>query len=315
MPQMTPAQARAIDPILTSVAQGYENNDFVGTNLFPKVPVKTRGGKILSFGKEDFMLYNTGRAPGQNTKRVQFGFLTGSFALESHSLEGVMPIELGQEAVATEPNVNLGSITVNKTQDIIGLRLEKAQADLARNASNYAASNKITLSGTGQWSDFTSGVSDPVAVIETGKEAVRQKIGKRPNVAVIGALVFAALKQHPKIVDRIKYTGRDIATPELLASLFGLEKVYIGDAVFADDAGTFSDVWGKDVVLAYAVTGSVAEQGKPTYGYTYQLEGYAVVEEPYYDRSAKSWIYPVTDEVAPVIAGALAGYLITNAVA
>lgn len=313
MPQMTPSQARVIDPVLTEVAQGYQNNEFVGTALFPQVTVKQRGGKIISFGKEDFMLYNTGRAPGQNTKRVQFGYSGASYSLESHSLEGVLPIENQQEANAV-PGIDLGSITVNKTQNIIGLRKEKQQADLATNLSNYAASNKTTLSGTSQWSDF-SGTSDPVKDVEAGKEAIRKATGKRPNVIVIGAAVFASLKQHPKIVDRIKYTGRDVATPELLASLFDVKEVKIGDAVIADDSGTFSDVWGKNVVLAYTEQGSVKDSGKPSYGYTYQLEGYAIVEEPYFDRSAKSWIYPVTDEVAPVIAGATAGYLISAAVA
>ena len=312
MPQLSPAQARVIDPVLTAVAQGYQNNEFVGGALFPQVTVKQRGGKIISFGKEDFMIYNTGRAPGQNTKRVQFGYAGLPYLLESHSLEGQLPIENMQEADAV-PGIDLGSVTVTKTQNIIALRKEKQQADLATNLSNYGVSNKITLSGTSQWSDFAN--SDPVKDVEAGKEAVRKATGKRPNVMVVGASVFAILKQHPKIVDRIKYTGRDIATPELLASLFDVEEVKIGDAVYTDDFGNFVDVWGKNVVLAYTVKGTVNDAGKPTYGYTYQLEGYAIVEEPYFDRSAKSWVYPVTDELAPVIAGATAGYLISAAVA
>lgn len=313
MPQMTPGQARVIDPILTSVAQGYQNNEFIGRKLFPVVPVSQRGGKIISFGKEDFMLYNTGRAPGQTTKRVQFGYSSGNYTLESHSLEGVLPRENMEEADAV-PGIDLASVTVSKTQDIIALRLEKQQADLATNPANYGASNKVALSGTGQWSDFT-GTSDPVKDIEAGKEAVRKATGKRPNVVAMGATVFASLKQHPKVVDRMKYTGRDIATPELLAALFDVKEVVIGDAVFADDSGTFNDVWGKNVVLAYVDTAPASDRGRPTYGYTYQLDGYAIVEEAYFDRSAKSWVYPVTDEVAPVIAGALAGYLISAAVA
>ncbi len=313
MPQMTPGQARVIDPILSSVAQGYQNNEFVGAKLFPTVPVSSRGGKILAFGKEDFMLYNTARAPGQNTKRVQFGYSGSSYALEDHSLEGVLPRENQQEAEAV-PGIDLGSITVNKTQNIIGLRLEKAQADLARNPANYPAGNKVVLSGASQWSDF-SGTSDPIKDIEAGKEAIRKVTGKRPNLVEMGAQVFSVLKQHPKIVDRIKYTGRDVATPELLASLLSVDEVVVGDAVYADDAGNFSDVWGKDVVLAYTVTASARDRGTPSFGYTYQLEGYAQVEEPYFDRNTKSWIYPVTDVVAPVIAGATAGYLIQNAVA
>lgn len=311
MPQMNNAQARVVDPVLTSAAQGYKNAEFVGGALFPKVPVSQRGGKILAFGKEDFMLYATGRSPGQNTKRVTFGYQGAPYALESHSLEGLLPVETLQEGLAV-PGIDMSVVTINKTQNIIALRLEKAQADAARNAANYGASNKVTLSGTSQWGDATS---DPIAAIEAGKEAVRKQVGKRPNIAVIGAAVFAVLKTHPKVLDRLKYTGRDVATPELLASLFGLAEVKVGDAVYASDDGTFNDVWGKDVVLAYTEVGTVAEQGAPSYGYTYQLGGYPIVEEPYFERNNKSWVYPVTDEVAPVVAGAAAGYLIQNAVA
>lgn len=313
MPQLNNAQARIIDPVLTNVAQGFKHPDFVGSLLFPRVPVSQRGGKIVTFSKEDFMLYNTGRAPGQNTKRVQYGYTAGNYTLESHSLEGSVAIESMQEGAAV-PGIDHGRMAIYKTQNIIGLRLEKAQADTARTLAAYAASNKITLSGTGQFSDFT-GTSDPIAVIETGKEVVRRKIGKRPNTGVIGALVFEKLKQHPKVIDRMKYTGRDVPTIEILSALFGLPNLQVGDAIYSDDAGNVIDVWGKDIVLAYTEVGTMLEMGLPSYGYTYQLAGYPVVEEPYFERNPKSWFYPVTDEVAPVIAGADAGYLIQNAVA
>lgn len=310
---MNTAGARVIDPILSTVAQGYQNAEFVGMNLFPYVPVGQRGGKIITFGKEDFVLYNTARAPGANTKRIQYGYSGSPYALEQHSLEGLVPFEFMQEA-ANVPGIDLGRGAIVKVQNIIGLRLEYAQAVLATNAANYAASNKVTLAGTSQWSDFTSGVSDPANDIGAAKEAVRAKIGKRPNIVVMGAAVFEKLRLHPKIIDRIKYTGRDSATPELLAQLFGVKKVVIGDAVY-DNAGTFTDVWGKFVVVAYTELSGVAEMGTPAYGYTYRLNGYPSVEQPYEDRNAKSWIYPITDEVSPVIAGATAGYLISAAVA
>lgn len=313
MQQQTPAQARVIDPILTSVARGYKNAEFVGELLFPAVPVGQRGGKIITFGKEDFQLYATGRAPGANTKRVQYGYSGAPFALEQHALEGTVPFELMQDANAV-PGIDLGSGAIRKTQNIIGLRNEKAQADLATTAASYAAANKTTLVGTAQWSDYT-GVSQPVKDVETAKEAVRAKTGKRANTVVMGAAVWAALRNHPVIIDRIKYTGRDSATVDLIKQLFGVERVAVGDAIYANAAGAFTDVWGKFVVVAYTNTASVADLGEPSYGYTYRLGGYPVVEVPYQDRNAKSWIYPVTDEVSPVMAGAEAGYLISAAIA
>jgi hypothetical protein len=313
MPTMNTAGARVIDPILTTVAQGYQNAEFVGMNLFPSVPVGQRGGKIITFGKEDFALYATARAPGAGTKRIQYGYSGSAYALEQHALEGLVPFEIMQEASAV-PGIDLGRGAIVKVQNTIGLRLEYAQAVLATTAANYAASNKVTLAGVDQWSDY-SGTSDPVDDIEVAKEAIRAKVGKRGNTVVMGAAVFAKLRQHPKIIDRIKYTGRDSVTVELLAALFGVKRVLVGDAVYADAAGNFVDVWGKFVVVAYTDLATLADMGTPSYGYTYRLNGFPTVEQPYEDRNAKSWIYPVTDEVSPVIAAALGGYLISGAVA
>lgn len=302
---MTPGQARVIDPILTTVAQGFKNADFVGNALFPVVPVDQRGGKIITFGKEDFMLYNTGRAPGGSTRRVQFGHMGTSFALEQHALEGLVPWEIMEDANAV-PGIDMGKVAVMKTQNIIALRTEHAQAQLATTAANYAASNKATLSGTDQWDDPAS---KPATQIADAIETVRSKVGKRANTVLLAAAAFAALKNHPEVIERIKHTGRDVVTAELLASLWDVKRVLVGDAVYADAAGNFIDVWGKSVVVAYTDIGSLQDMGLPSYGYTYRLRNHPIVESAYQDRNQKSWVYPVTDELSPVIAGPLAGFL------
>jgi hypothetical protein len=312
---MTPSGARVVDPVLSTIAQGYSNSEMVASALFPSVPVPVRGGKIITFGKEDFMLYGSQRAPGENTKRVQFGYAGGNYALVDYGLEGQVPIEVIQEGQAG-PGIDHAAMAVRKVSNIMALRLEKQAADIARTAASYAAANKVTLAGVTQWSDFTSATSLPIQNIETAKEAVRAATGKRPNTVVLGAAVMAKLRQHPNVVDRMKYTGRDVATAEILAALFGVQRVLVGDAIYSNDAGTaFTDVWGKDVVVAYTELGSVADMGAPSYGYTYQLSGYPLAEDPYYDRNTKSWVFPVTRAEAPVLASASAGYLITNAVA
>lgn len=309
--QMTPGQARVIDPILTTVAQGYKHATYIGDALFPVVPVDQRGGKIITFGKEDFMLYNTGRAPGAATKRVQFGHSGASYALEQHALEGVVPFEIMQDANAV-PGIDMGKVAVMKTQNIIALRTEHAQAQLATTAGNYAASNKATLAGTDRWHDPAS---KPASQISDAIDTVRSKVGMRANTVILGAAVFAKIKNHPEVIDRIKYTGRDVVTAELLAGLWDVKRVLVGDAVTANDAGEFADVWGKFVVVAYTDIGGIADMGLPSYGYTYRLRGHPTVETPYQDRNAKSWVYPVTDELSPVMAAPLAGFLYSGVVA
>lgn len=311
MSQMNAAKARVVDAVLTTAAQGYQNAAMVYTTLFPIVPVAQRGGKVIQFGKEAFRIYNTGRSPGQNTKRIQIGYLGAPYALEQHALEGVLPYEIQEESEVSMPGIQLANGTVQTVQDIIQLRTEFAAASLAIDLTNYATSNKIALSGSGKWSDPSS---TPTKDIETGKEAIRQATGRNPNKAVISAKAFAALKVNPSIIDRIKYTGRDSVTTALLAALWEIDEVVVGGAIYEGADGTLTDVWGDAVVLSYSAVGTVTDRGRPSYGYTYRLGGHPIVEAPYYDRPAKSMIYPVTDELAPVIAGAGGGYLIRGTV-
>lgn len=310
MTQMTPSAARVIDPVLTEIARGYKNNMMVASALFPVVPVGQRGGKVIQFGRESFKLYNTGRAPGGNVARITSSHSAASYALEDHAIAEQVPIELMEDAAAV-PGIDLGRNAVMRGQDIIALRLEKQAADLACTAASYASENKATLAGATQWSHASS---NPVTAIEAAKEVIRGKIGKRPNTLVLGGAVFAQLKNHAAITDKIKYTSRDVATPEILAKLLGLDRVLVGDAIYDDD-GTFVDVWGKFAVLAYTETAGLADAGRPSYGYTYQLRNYPVVEAPYYDPNTRSWVYPIADAVKPVIAGVDGGFLWSDAVA
>ena len=99
---------------------------------------------------------------------------------DEHDLQ--YPIDYREKAEAAFP---LESMATDTVTEAIALKREKAIADMAQNAANYGSSNKIALSGTSCFSDKVN--SDPTGVITDGKEAVRQKIGRKPNTAVIGA--------------------------------------------------------------------------------------------------------------------------------
>jgi len=317
MPQLTLSQARVINPVLTSIAQGFQQNSLIGAKLFPVVNVGQRAGNIITFGREDFMQYSgLVRAPGAATRRVQVGYAGSTFALVDYSLEGSLPIETLQEAEASANgfSIDMASVTLKKTVNIMNLRLEIAQATLATTLANYATNNRVTLSGTAQWNDYT-GVSSPAAVIETGKEQIRASTGKRPNLLVLGPVTFARLRQHPQIRDYIKYSNREVATPAILAEFFGVQECIVADGVQATDAGVLSDIWGKHAILAYVETETLANMGTPTFGYTYNLGGYPIAEDAYYGRNEKTWYFPVTRSEAPVIASNISGYFIQNAVA
>lgn len=308
---MNNQQVRVVDPILSNVAQGYRHPEHVGFALFPRVPVKQRGGQIIEFGKDSFKRYNTRRAPGSNTKRLQFGYEGKPFALFQDALEGKVPWEHMQDANQV-PGIDLGTESTNEVMSILSLGLEIEQAELALNPANYSINNKDTLSGTDQWTDPNS---DPAKQIREYREAVRSIVGIRPNVMEVSASGFNALCEHPKILERFKYTSSDSITADMLAKLFNLRRLVVGEAVYMNEGSEqMVDVWGNAAVLAY-VPEQISSRRQPSFGYTYALEGHPIVEEPYNDRNAKSWIYPVTYERAPVLSGIESGFLIQDVAA
>lgn len=304
---MTNRDVRIVDPVLSSIAHGYSNNEFVGHRLFPRIPVGQRGGQVLQFGKEAFRAYNLRRAPGGPTKRIQYGYLGVPYALFQDAAEAVVPIEHMSEAAVAQPGIDLSAGAVRLTMDVTLKALEFDQAALATNAGNYDSNHKITLSGGDKWSADTG---NPTKDIEDGKEAVRATTGKRANVCVLSAQGYAAARTNPKIMEHFSKTTDEPVTAAMLSKLWEVE-VAVGDAITAGDDDVFTDIWGNNAVLAYVPTANLS-QGQPSYGYTYTLNGHPMVEQGYYDKNTKSWIHGVTMERAPVLTGMGAGFLIQN---
>ena len=310
---MNTDQARVIDPILTEVARGYVNAERVGHVLFPRVDVTARGGQILQFGKESFYRINMRRAPGANTQRVTFGYEGDPFFLVQDSLDVPIPREHMQDA-NTVPGVDMGKRATKLGMDQVMLSLEIEQAELASNPDHYADNQKEALLGSDKWIDPSS---DPLAVVSHAKEEARRAAGVDPNRMVISKPIFNALKFHPKIVERYKYTSAESVTARMLANIFDLEEVAVGKGVYMDsnapEENPFLDIWGNNAILAYTPL-TVMGFEQPSYGYTYSLVNHPFVEKPVWDDSTKSWVYGVTYERSPVLAGPSAGFLIQNPV-
>ncbi len=306
------AQARVIDPILSTHALGYANAEMIAPELFPFANIPARGAKIIKFGKEAFRRLNTRRAPGGNKKRIQYGYEADSVALHGHDLEALVPFEHMEDA-ALVPGIDLAATSINMVLDVIMLGKEAEAAGIATDPNNYAANNKMALAGAAQWSDEAS---DPLRDILDAREDVRKRIGRYPNKLIVGATVFKTLQTHPKIVDRYKYVSQTSITADMLANLFEVSKLVVGKAVYLpEDAGDdvdALDVWGNVAILAYVPEGN--NYRVPSFGYTYRKTGHPLVMTPYMENNADSWIYPVKYEYRPILTSADAGFLFSNVV-
>lgn len=305
MPRLS--KLRIVDPVLTNLAIGYSNDELAAEALFPIAPVDKEGGKIPTFGKEAFKIYKTERALRAASNRIQPEDI-GSIdvVLDEHDLE--YPIDYREDAEAAFPLQAHGTMVVTEG---IQLRREKMCADMAQNPGNYAASNKITLSGTSQ---FTNADSDPEGVVDDAKAAVRGKIAKEPNTMVIGYSTFRVLKRHPKLKAILSDTRPRLVQLADLREIFEIPNIVVGRSTYVNDAGgAFTDIWGDNIVLAYVPTtqgGGARTPYQPSYGYTLRKKGNPSVDTRTED--GKIELIRNTDIFRPYLLGAEAGYLIAD---
>jgi hypothetical protein len=271
-----------IDTVLTNVSVGWPNNALVAENLFPTVRVNKQAGKYYIFGREAWLAETSDyRAPGTEANEIPgFTVSLDTFYAQEHALQMAVTDE-EREMVDNQftPDRDATNLLTSK----IWLGRELAMYNLVSVAASYASGLSTTLAGTAQWSDYT-GASHPIKDVRTGFRAVHAKIFMEPNTAIIPYLVMSYLEDHPDIIARIQYSERAILTPEIIAAVFGIQKVVVpGVAVATGPVGSLGNavtagyLWGKDVILAWVPpnpglkTPAFAYEFAWTYGGTPQI--------------------------------------------
>ena len=238
-----------LDQPLNNVSVGYKNDDYFAERIFPVVPVKKQSGRYWVFGKEKFKQYETIRHAGAEAREIApWSLSNNAYFCDDHSLKDKISDEERANADSTDVEIN----TAENLTDAILLDLEIRAANLVLGG----AVPNTTLSGTSQWSDYVN--SDPVAAIEAQKMTLKKAIARTPNTLAVSYPVFSSLRQHPKIVDRFKYTEvGGVLDPQSLKTVFGVDNFWVLGAEYdtanEGQSPSLDFVWGKHAVLAYVV--------------------------------------------------------------
>lgn len=240
--------------LLSNVSIAWTNleNTMIADEIFPTIQVKFRTGLYFVYDKSKFHVVKDLRTPGTQANIVTYGLSQQTYGpLHDHMLKQAIEDEVRDQSV--EPfNADIDA-TNNVTERIV-LNKENDAFTQCTSSANFTGSNKTTLSGTSRWDDY--GNSDPIGDVRTAVDGVKLAIlGKRPNTLVITYQVYSVLRNHPQILERIKYSQLGIVTADLLAQIFDIARVLIPDVVYntANEAQTdsISYLWGKNVWVFY----------------------------------------------------------------
>jgi len=240
MPQPTYTDVHVSVP-LTNISTAYrqDRTTLIADKIAPNVPVTKQSNKYYTYTKNDWF---------RDEAKIRMG--AGQSAGSGYTL--------------STDNYSCDIFAFHKDIDYPTRSNADAQIDLDRDATefvtdrllirkerqvvtDYFATSIWGLDITGvsgvpstnqvyQWSDYTN--SDPIDDIDGGKEQILSTTGRMANKLVIGWQVFRKLKNHPIIIDRLKYTmgvtGKTV-TPALLAAMFDIDEVLVASSIYASN--------------------------------------------------------------------------------
>jgi hypothetical protein len=282
MPQPT-MQSVHINSALTEIATAYLQADdaYIADTVFPKVPVQHRSDVFFKYRKGDFFRDDfQKRADGAESAGSGWNMDQSSpYQADVWALHK----DIGPQAKANaDPAVDLDVAATKFLMQKGKIRRDRIFAGKFMTTSVWGTDVTGTSSGTpgsatpAYWNDDANG--DPFTDISVWQDTVLQNTGMEPNVLVLSRPAYSALRKHPLVIDRIKYTSPAYAgkiTPQLLAEAFDVEKVVVSKAVYNSAqegaSDSFNFVVGKHALLCYAAP----EPGLmvPSAGYTFPWIG------------------------------------------
>jgi hypothetical protein len=260
-----------VDTALTdlSVRFSQDRSMFVATSVFPQYPSKFKSDKFYVFDRSYFQRTDaTLRGPGAEAAQTGYEVSTDSYSCDVFAIKTAIP---DQTRANADPAINLEA---NATELVTQHLLQKIEQDWV--TTFFAGSLwGTTVTGASNFTTWDDAASTPIEDIRTGVTTVAKATAYKPNTLVLGPEVFQKLLDHPDILERIKYTTGGFTSEQIMARLFGVDRLFVAWSVKNSSAegvtASYTFNLGKHALLVY--TPATAGLGQPAAGYTFTWNG------------------------------------------
>src|SRR5215831_4925452 len=271
---------------LTNISVAYiqDASNFIADKVFPKVSVNKQSDLFWKYSKSDWRRTDAQRrAPSTETPGVGWKVTTDSYFAHIY---GVHKDIDDQPRSNADSNFSLdrdASLFVTN-QLLLRRDIDWANTYFKSGVWGTDMTGVVSAPTAGQFVQWDQAGSDPIMDLTTAMVTFREQTGYSPNTLTLGAMVLQVLRNHPDILDRIKYTQRGVVTEDLLATLFGVDRILvayasqatgpeINDATAQDAAATYAYIANKKSALLTYSPGAPSLM-TPSAGYTFTWSGY-----------------------------------------
>ena len=264
-----------------SVAYVQDATNFVADRVFPNIPVTKQSDRYFTYSRADFNRDEMeDRAP--STESAGNGYDIDNTPTYFATVKAFhKDIDDQIRANSDNPLSPDRDATIFVTQKaLIKREVTFAQKYFTGGIWNYGAVGVSSNPTAGEFLQWNDQNSTPIELIRRAKRLVQQATGFKPNIALMGKIVFDTLIDHPEFIDRIKYNYDQgvaaVANEQIIAQLFGLDEVLVMEAVYNTAPRGMPEVsefiGGPHMLLAYRTkTPGIMV---PSAGYTFSWNGW-----------------------------------------
>lgn len=304
-----------VDATLANMSIKFMNEDYIGTQLMPLASVAKQSDKYAVFSDRDYLAYpSTIIGPKGEVAQLSTNIdQTNSYFCKEHAAEEY--VDMSNIANQDAP-IDLLANANYKCNDALEWNREKEIAAILTATGSFG-SNYLTIGAGDEWDSAGGGL--PVKNIQDAVGACLGGPGPTELVGYRGYNVYKVLARHPEIRELYKYTGSGLASPQLLAGTFGMDRLLVGKA-WQDTANigqtsmTLDRIWGS--VFGVVRVSRAPRPNMYSFGMTFNWQG--KLTEVYFDRTrgrAGGYRPKVADAWTPKVVASRAGYLLTNCLA
>ena len=213
------------NPVLTAIAQGFNNRELIAGLILPvhMVPASEFKYHQLDPSLQSFKAPDAALGATAQPNEITLAMAEKTAATNDYGLVHRVPQKRIDEAPEGYDHIKVGAATLTKN---IWLGHEARTATAVKAAANYTEKQALGSNGTKKISDATADL--PKQLMEQLDRPLL-----RPNQLTLGRDVATALRTHPSIVKAIGINGTDSGVVSLaaLADLLELDRILVGNAL------------------------------------------------------------------------------------
>lgn len=232
-----------------SLRYANDQSGYAAQKIFTPHPVPKAQGSFYAYTKDSLRVENTAAPRGTEARSGEHNVFTSDYSCVERRWKGLVLEKDARDADRPVADLNQDQAATN--MDKLLIDLEVAAYTKVSTTTNYPSALVTALTGSDVWTDASA---DIVAQVRDLGETIFTNCGKRPNALCISGKQLRLLKTHPGIIDRLKYTQKEVSDADL-AMLLGVKEIIVSDV--AKNTGTegasdtIANVWGSTAGLIY----------------------------------------------------------------